>query len=255
MDSAGYPAESIRRFLPDQTTPRAIGLLVDPNVLGVTLAGALPFGLAWTFGAARPRISGALAIAIVLAALALSLSRGAWLAAALAFLVWLAWTRPRAALALGALAAALIAAPIPFGPLEHVRGGLLAQDPSGALRVDELREAGRVIQRYPWLGVGYGAPPHPDIFAGVSNAWLWIAERAGIAAGLAALGLVLGALATAVRRGRRDRLARTAAASLSAVLLAGLVDHHVASFPHLVVLVGMLTALALVGGGRRSAEV
>ena len=43
------------------------------------------------------------------------------------------------------------------------------------------------------LGVGYGEAPHPDIFTGVSNAWLWLAERAGILAALTHLALVGGA--------------------------------------------------------------
>ncbi|MBM4437646.1 MAG: hypothetical protein FJ029_10540, partial [Actinobacteria bacterium] len=47
---AGYPVEEVARYLPDQTTPRATGLLVDPNVLGVTLAACVPFVFAWMSG-------------------------------------------------------------------------------------------------------------------------------------------------------------------------------------------------------------
>ena len=78
LSPAGYPASDIQRFLPDQVTPRATGLLVDPNVLGVTLAMALPFAMVGCTGSARRFALQATAIGLIAAALMLSLSRGAW---------------------------------------------------------------------------------------------------------------------------------------------------------------------------------
>lgn len=242
LGAAGYPSADVARFLPDQVTPRATGLLVDPNVLGVTLAAALPFGLAWVGGGARRRILGMGAVALIGMALMLTISRASWLAAAAGLLVWLALIRPRAAAAAtAALGAAVLAAPLE--PFERIRQGLQAGDPSAALRVDELREATRVIGRFPLLGVGYGEAPHPDIFAGVSNAWLWLAERAGIGAAMANLALLGGAAWTAVRSARSNPEVRPMLASLAAFVTAGVFDHHIVSFPHLVYLVGGLAGL------------
>ncbi len=255
LSTAGYPSESIQRFLPDGTTARATGLLVDPNVLGVTLAAALPFVLAWTFPQARPRLAGVVAIVVIGAALYLSLSRGGWIAAGVGTLVWIGVARPRTALALAVVGAIGLVAPIPLGPLEHLRSGLLGQDVSAALRIDEVREAGRVVARYPWFGVGYGDPPHPDVFVGVSNALLWVAERAGVIAAAAWLTVLIGSLGTAIRRSRVNTLSRTSGAALAAILTAGAVDQHIVSFPHLVALVGLLIAVAVGSSRPRAATV
>ncbi len=245
LSTAGYPAESIQRFLPDGTTARATGLLVDPNVLGVTLAASLPFVLAWTFPRARPRLAGLLALAAIGAALYVSLSRGGWIAAGVGTLVWIGVARPRTALGLAVLGVIGLVLPIQLGPLDHLRSGLLGRDVSAALRIDEIREAGRVVTRYPWFGVGYGNSPHPDVFVGVSNAFLWVAERAGVIAAAAWLAVLGGSLAAAVRRARVDMMSRTSGAALAAVLTAGAVDQHIVSFPHLVALIALLVAVAV----------
>ncbi len=242
LSPGGYPAESIQRFLPDAITPRATGLLVDPNVLGVTLAGGLPFVLAWTFPERRVRLPGLLAIGLIVTALGVSLSRGGWLAAAAGVVVWLALTRPRLAL-IATLAAAALVLGLPA--FEHMRSGLLGRDVAAALRIDEAREAMRVMARFPWVGTGFGASPHPDLFVGVSNAWLWIGERAGLPALGAALVAYLGVVWVVLRRPIRRELARPAGAALIAVLVASMVDHHIVSFPHLAMLVGLLLAVAV----------
>ena len=242
LGAAGYPSTGVARFLPDEVTPRATGLLVDPNVLGVTLAASLPFGLVWIGDGGRRTAFGLAAAALMGTALMFTISRASWIAAAVGLLVWLALVRPRlAAAAAAVLGAAVLAAPME--PFERIRQGLLATDRSSALRVGEVREAARVIGRFPFLGVGYGAAPHPDIFAGVSNAWLWLAERAGVGAALTHLALTGGAALTALGSVRADPALRPLLASLAAFTAAGLFDHHIVSFPHLVYLVGALIGL------------
>ncbi len=242
LGTAGYPTTGVARFLPDQVTVRATGLLVDPNVLGVTLAAALPFGLAWLGGGRRRSALGLAAAALIGVALALTISRASWIAAAAGLLVWLALVRPRlAAAAAAVLGAAVVAAPLE--PFERIRQGFLGGDRSAALRLDEIREASRVISRFPLLGVGYGDAPHPDIFAGVSNAWLWLAERAGVGAALTHLTLIGVTTWAAIRSSAADPEVRPLLASLVAFATAGLFDHHIASFPHLVYLLGALVGL------------
>ena len=242
LDAAGYPSTNVARYLPDEATRRATGLLVDPNVLGVTLAAALPFGLTWFGNGIRRTAFGVAVMLLIGVALALTISRASWLATAAGLLTWLALVRPRAAaMAAALLGGAVLAAPVE--PFERIRQGFLVADRSAALRVGEIREATRVIGRFPLLGVGYGEAPHPDIFAGVSNAWLWLAERAGILAALTHLALVGGAAWAALRTVAADPAMRPAIASLAAFVVAGVFDHHIVSFPHLVFLVGGLAGL------------
>ena len=249
LGTAGYPTVGVARFLPDQVTPRATGLLVDPNVLGVTLAAALPFGLTWIGGGQRRTALGLAAVMLIGVALALTISRASWIGAAAGLLAWLALVRPRlAAAAAAVLGAAAAAAPVE--PFERIRQGLLGGDRSAALRLDEIREAFRVISRFPLLGVGYGDAPHPDIFAGVSNAWLWLAERAGVLVALTHLALVGGAAQAAVKTAAADPALRPLLASLTAFAVAGLFDHHIVSFPHLVFLVGGLVGLVVARASR-----
>lgn len=244
LGTAGYPSTNIARFLPDEVTRRATGLLVDPNVLGVTLAAALPFGLAWLGGSVRRMTLGVVGVTLIGVALALTISRASWIAAAAGLLVWLSLVRPRVAvMAAAALGGAVLVAPLE--PFERIRQGFLATDRSAALRIDEMREATRVISRFPLLGVGYGDAPHPDLFAGVSNAWLWLGERAGVGAALTHLTLVGGTMVTAVRSAVSDVAMRPLLASLAAFATAGLFDHHLVSFPHLVFLVGALMGLCV----------
>ena len=253
LGTAGYPTTGVARFLPDQVTTRATGLLVDPNVLGVTLAAALPFGLTWVGGGRRRTALALAAVALIGVALMLTISRASWIAAAAALLVWLALVRPRLAAASAAVLGVAVAA-APVEPFERIRLGFLGGDRSAALRLDEIREASRVIRRFPLLGVGYGSAPHPDIFAGVSNAWLWLAERAGVFAALAHLALVGGAAQTAVRAVGSDPALRPPLASLAAFAVAGVFDHHIVSFPHVVFLVGGLVGLIVAQAARSTSS-
>ncbi len=243
---AGYPAADVQRFLPDQETARATGLLVDPNVLGATLAISLPFVVVGVLASKRTLLVRTVATALIAAALVLSLSRGAWVGATVGMIVVIAVNRPRLGAALGLAAAALLMPPWPDGPLATVRAAVLERDVSNALRLDELREAARVVGRYPWFGVGYGDAPDVDIFVGVSNTWLWIAERAGILAAVSALGVVATALVHALRAARADPVTRACAAAIAALVVVSMVDQHLASFSHLAALSGALVGATLV---------
>ena len=253
LGTAGYPTTGVARFLPDQVTPRATGLLVDPNVLGVTLAAALPFGLTWIGSGQRRSALGLAAVALIGGALALTVSRASWIACAAGLLVWLALVRPRLAAAAAAVLG-LAVATAPLDPFERIRQGLLGEDRSAALRLGEIQEAFRVIGRFPLLGVGYGDAPHPDIFAGVSNAWLWLAERAGVFAALTHLALLCGAAQAAVKTAAADPALRPLLASLTAFAVAGVFDHHIVSFPHVVFLVGGLVGLVVAHASRTASS-
>ena len=255
LAAAGYPpGETALRYLPDGVTLRAIGTAVDPNVLGATLAVALPIAIWLAANAARGRrLAWSAAAALIALGILLSFSRGAWIGAGAGVLLLTALRRPRLAAGLlfvGALALLLPGGP---GPLAHLRSGLLADDPASALRLDEYREAARVIASAPIFGVGFPAREPASYFLGVSSVPLWIAERAGLlGAGLSILAVVLafrggwsGRAGGAGSRWPRDAASGAGmwAAALAAALFAGLVDHHFASIPHMAALFWLLAGV------------
>ncbi len=251
LEAVGYPeAGTALRYLPDQQTLRAVGTLIDPNILGASLAVSLllAVGLA-TVSAGRTRWAWLAVAGLTLPGLALSLSRGAWLAAGLGILIYV-WRRNRG-LALAAIVAMVaFVALAPFESAAHFRSGLLARDESAALRLEEFAEAGRVIASAPVLGVGFPAQPLAAYFVGVSNAFLWVAEHIGLPGATLSLVAAAAACWAGLRRGAAPPLAPVFAAAAVVALVAGLVDHHFASVPHMVMLQWSMLGLAAGAGWR-----
>ena len=126
-------------------TPRATGLLVDPNVLAVTLAMALPFAMVGSTGSTRRFALQATAISLIAAALLLTLSRGAWMGGAAAVIAVIVSVRPRVGAVLALAGVGGLIVPWPGGVGEAIRATVVERDVSDALRLGELREAARVI--------------------------------------------------------------------------------------------------------------
>jgi O-antigen ligase len=136
----------------------------------------------------------------------------------------------------------------------RLMSGFTAQDRAAALRVDEYRQAIKIIAEYPVLGVGFGGAPELGTFVGVSSIYLLVGEHTG----LIGLGLFLLILAVVGVQGLRTALFATApedralAATLLAPVLAGALvgnlDHYFMNpvFPHMVALfwlyLGLLAA-------------
>jgi O-antigen ligase len=137
----------------------------------------------------------------------------------------------------------------------HLFSGLRAQDRAASMRLGEIENALGIIAGHPWFGVGWGSGGQSvdlEFTLGVSNVFLTIAERAGIpaAAGYALLWLVLAAtlmrgLRQALRDEADDGLLLGLGAALLGALVAGMVDHHFVRFPHLVTLLWLVAALAV----------
>ncbi len=77
------------------------------------------------------------------------------------------------------------------GYIEHFLSGVQGQDRATQMRFGEYKDAFILITRYPWIGVGFTAAPDIDLYIGVSNLYLLVAEQMGII-GLAAFLLVIG---------------------------------------------------------------
>lgn len=242
----GYPdASSALRYLSDQESLRAVGTLVDPNILGASLAisAVMAFGLAGvSFG--KSRLAWLMVAGLIMPGLILSMSRGAWLAVSVGILIYV-WRYDRKA-ALGVvLMAGLFVTLAPLDVAAHFRSGLLARDESAALRLDEFAEAIKVIQSSPVFGIGFPAREPAGYFLGVSNMFLWIAERIGL------LGTMLHLIAAilACRAGwhprARSPFATVLATAVAVILVAGLVDHHLASITHMVMLQWSMMGMAV----------
>ena len=242
VESIGYPpAASAARYLPDRETVRAVGTAVDPNVLGVTLAVALTAAasLALTLVGARAVLLWIVVLAIV-AGLVFSVSRGAWLAAGGGAFVLIWHRRPAVAWLLLAASAAALVSPVRIGGLEHLRSGFLARDAAAALRIEELRHVPQVVGSSPTFGVGFLTEPVARYSLDISNAVLWVAERTGLLGAALYLAGVTSVLVASLRRLWARPEAAGVLAAFTAATVAGLVDHHIVSMPHLVAVYWLL---------------
>jgi len=265
----GYPTTDVLRYVPgpnDTYTDqlRAIGTSVDPNVFGGTLMLALALTVVhWASPAPVLRKGILVALAVPTAAgLVLSLSRASWLGLS-AGLLLVGALRYRRILALGALfGAGLLASPV--GPQIVLRfiSGFSTADRATAFRIGEYTNALTLLQRYPLLGIGFGASPDIDVTAGVSSVYLLVAEQTGLLGlavyviGLATTWLIGVRALSAVREPRLQAIVAAFLAALSGALVGGLLDHYFANqaFPHAVGLF-WLYAASLVAAATSSGRV
>ena len=255
----GYPTSGeVLRYLPSTRTMRAIATSVDPNVYGAMLM------LVGVFGASQlvtrrpvlPRTLLVIGLGLVSAALLLSYSRGSWIGlfAGCLVIAALRYRRPWVLVALVAGVALLAVLPGLGGFFSHLQSGLAARDQAAAMRLGEYKDALRLIEQYPVLGVGFGVAPEIDLYIGVSSIYLLLAEQMGLL-GLASFCGVVGivawrAVATALRHTDTavDGVLVGAVAALAAALVAGALDHHFVNlrFPHVTATFWLVSALAVV---------
>lgn len=253
----GYPSgPDVLRYIAGTKTLRAIGTAVDPNVLGGMLLLALPMVTAQLLGprkllSRRWLLAGVLAVGLCLL---LTFSRGAWIGAAAA-LLFLATVRYRR-LWLGLALVGLMLLALPQGELfvGRLESGLYLSDQATQMRLGEYKDALRLIERYPWFGVGFGAAPDVDIYVAVSSVYLLIAEEMGVV-GLGAFMLLMGGFLVytlGAWRGNPDHplasIQLGAVASVVGALIAGLFDHYFFNlqFPHTVALFWLFVGVAVV---------
>jgi O-antigen ligase len=236
---------------------RAISTSVNPNVLGGLLILVVTLTTPQLF-ARRPvlsRVWVAPMLAVMLVCLLLTFSRGAFVAIAAA-LVCLGAIRYRRLLLVMALVGLLILVlPQTREYIEHFQAGLLAQDRATEMRFGEYKDALKLISRYPWFGVGFGGTPSIDLYIGVSNVYLLIAEEMGLV-GLASFLLIMGVFFACVWRGWRrmerdsdaEPLVLGLAGALFGAMVGGLADHYFFNldFPHSVSLFWLYAGLAMV---------
>ncbi len=253
-----YPVgPGVLRFIRDDPAlmQRATATSVDPNVLGSLLNVTLVLTVPQLF-AKRPVLPRWLLIPIIGSlgiGLALTISRGSIGGAGVALLI-IAGLRYRKLLPLMALAAVVVLL-LPWSQeyIGHFIEGLQGEDLSTQMRLGEYKDALILIQRYPLFGVGFAAAPDIDIYIGVANVYLLIAEQMGLI-GLAAYLVIIGMLLVRFWRYRPVASADARLAPLwyglhGAVIggiVSGLLDHYFFSldFHHSVTLFWLLIGLS-----------
>ncbi|MBI4315825.1 MAG: O-antigen ligase family protein [Chloroflexi bacterium] len=194
----GYPSGGVLQYI--ESNPdlgqRAIGTSVNPNAFGGLLAivGALaaPQLLARrpVFGARR---LWRVVFVVMGVCLILTYSRMA-MAGLVVAVLGIAALRYRKLLPAIVIAAVIVIV-LPFTQAYVLRfvQGAQGADLATQMRFGEYKDALTLLSRYPLIGVGFSGAPDIDIYLGVSNAYLSIAQQMGVA-GLSILLLALAAV-------------------------------------------------------------
>ena len=234
----GYPGGDVLRYREDGVAiglERAIGTWVDPNAFGgfLMMIGALTapqilarrplLGSRWLMG---------LFFGVIMVALFLTDSRGSMLGflagtgiVALIRYRKLIWLIPIV------LIIALLLPPTQ-AYIGRIVAGVQGEDLATQMRFGEYRDALRLIERYPVLGVGFSAPPDIDLYLAVASTYLTIASNAGLI-GLAAFFTALGSVFSYGHRQRNvvfcnddlNDLTLGLIAAIIGALVGGIFDH------------------------------
>jgi hypothetical protein len=254
----GYPVGpgALRYIDDDPNLPlRAIATSIDPNILGALLIVVLAIAAAQLF-ARRPVLPRALlaaAIGSMGVCLFLTYSRSSMLGAVVAVGVMALLKYRRLLLVLVVAGLLLLLLPQTQAYMARFVEGIEIRDLSTRMRMGEYKDAFKLIQRYPWLGVGFVGTPDIDLYLGVASIYLTLAAQMGVV-GLAAFLLTMAVFGLQWFRAWR---ALAADSSLSPYLLgygaaiwgslfAGILDHTLLTYPHAVALLWLTLGLGMV---------
>jgi O-antigen ligase len=262
----GYPGGAgALRYIEDsaENPMRAIGTMVDPNVLGgfmiLVIGLTLPQLVSPSPLFRRWLVAAFLGIEAV--ALYLTYSRGS-LAGMVVGLFVIGILRYRKLLLLGAAGAVLLLLlPQAQGYVLHFIEGIQLQDRATLMRLGEYRDALALISRYPWFGVGFTGSPDADLYVGVSNLYLLMAETMGVLGVLVFLIVMIAYLANLFRAwkitrsssqspqsARQEALLLGLLAAIAGALVGGIFDHYLFNlvYPHMGVMLWSYLGLGMV---------
>jgi polysaccharide biosynthesis protein PslJ len=245
------------RYIEDnpENAMRAIGTMVDPNVLGgflILVTGLTVPQLVSSQPLFRRRWV-VLFFMLDILALYLTYSRGSLVGMA-AGLVVVGLLRYRKLLLIGIGGAALLLLlPPAQAYVAHFVEGILIQDQATLMRLGEYKDAVALIGRYPWFGVGFSGSPDSDLYVGVSNLYLLMAEEMGLLGVtwfLVVVVVFFVSLVRSWRRGLNSRMESLLLGILAAtvgVMVGGLLDHYLFNlvYPHMSTLFWIFIALGM----------
>ena len=255
----GYPEGSgvLRYVLDDPANlQRATGLWIDPNAFGgfLLVAGAVTLPQAFAARPALPRLLVLSCLAMIGLALVLTVSRGAMIAlGGVALLIGIVKYRRILPLIVAVLVIAL-ALPQTRELIAHFADSFAARDLATQMRVGEYKDAFRLIERYPLFGVGFTDTPDVDLYIGVSNMYLLIAQQMGLVGLTVFVVTLIGFFALGARAMRAALADDTVApvwlgahGAVLGALMTGMVDHYFFNidFHNSVMLFWIVVALAL----------
>jgi O-antigen ligase len=180
-----YPAgPGILRFVEDDPSQpmRAIATSIDPNALGGLLVIVTTVAVVQLFAdhPVLPRRLLAPLAGLMGLSLVLTFSRGSMLGLGAALLL-VGVLRYRKLLLLIALVVILmLLLPQTQAYVTRFIQGIQGQDLATQMRFGEYKDAFTLISRYPVLGVGFSGTPDIDLYLGVSDLYLLIAEQMGL---------------------------------------------------------------------------
>jgi len=254
------------RYIEDnpENPMRAIGTMVDPNVLGgflVLVTGLTVPQLVSSQPLFRRRWV-ILFLVLDIIALYLTYSRGSLVGLAAGLLV-VGLLRYRKLLLVGiAGVVLLLLLPPAQAYVAHFMEGIRIQDQATLMRLGEYKDAAALIGRYPWFGVGFSGSPDSDLYVGVSNLYLLMAEEMGVlgvAWFLVLMTVFFVSLIRTWRAGLDSRMESLLLGLLAAtvgVMVGGLLDHYLFNlvYPHMSTLfwifIGLGMSITLVAEGR-----
>jgi polysaccharide biosynthesis protein PslJ len=234
----GYPeGPGVLRFIRDDPalSQRATGLWIDPNAFGgyLLITGAISLPQLFACKPVVRRFWVAACFGLIALALVLTVSRGAMLGLALAGFA-MGVLRYRKLLPLGILVVLLmLVLPQTRDLISHFAEGFAGQDLATQMRFGEYKDALKLIERYPLLGVGFIDAPDTDLYIGVSSMYLLIAQQMGILGALAFAAVMVALFASAARAWPQvrpdDALAAVwlgAHTAIAGALFSGIFDHY-----------------------------
>jgi hypothetical protein len=268
LGRVGYPTGSgVLRYVEDSPdlALRAISTSTDPNVLGGLLILVTTATAAQLFAhkPLLPRSVLGLMVLIDASCLYLTYSRGS-MVGLVAGLGVLAAVRYRklipAMLVAGAL---LMLLPQAQDYVQRFAEGFQLRDLATLMRLGEYKDAVLLINRHPWIGVGFVGAPETSLYIGVSMVYLLIAEEMGLI-GLGAFLLIIVLFFRQVwlawpKAGQEEGLGAILlglTAAVTGILVGGIFDHYFfnLSFPHSVSIFWIFVGLAIVAVRLATAE-
>jgi len=255
-----YPTgPGILRFINDDPAlpMRAIGTSIDPNTLGALLILVTALLVPQLFSP-RPILKKTFIVpmlGVMGLCMILTFSRGSLVGLGAALLLLAALKYRRLLPVIVILLVIFMLVPQTQGYIDHFLSGVQGQDRATQMRFGEYKDAFILITRYPWIGVGFTAAPDIDLYIGVSNLYLLVAEQMGII-GLAAFLLVIGvffvhtwwARAHRVRDAGLEAILLGVQLALAGALVGGIFDHYLfnINFPHMSAIFWLYISLGLV---------